>query len=161
MAKTVNVIHKQRATTAALWSSANPVLAAGQIGVVSDTTPKRLKIGDGTTAWNSLPYVGEMVGISQGTATTLASLPIDKSSMVVSITAAQPTFTYAATPLPGFQQSILLKNTSGSQITQAIPNTGSWKAVDGASVVIAAGSSVELNVWFIDSIYRVMFKAAV
>lgn len=36
------------------WSTANPVLAAGEIGF--DTTTSNVKIGDGSTAWNSLPY---------------------------------------------------------------------------------------------------------
>lgn len=36
------------------WSSSNPVLSSGEIGF--DTTTKSFKIGDGTTAWNSLSY---------------------------------------------------------------------------------------------------------
>ena len=42
-----------RRGTAAEWSSANPVLAEGEPGL--DTTNNILKIGDGVTAWNSLP----------------------------------------------------------------------------------------------------------
>lgn len=44
---------RQRQGTAAQWESANPVLAAGEFGY--DTTNDKLKIGDGKTAWNSLP----------------------------------------------------------------------------------------------------------
>ena len=36
------------------WTSVNPTLAAGEVGVESDTNT--LKFGDGTTAWNSLSY---------------------------------------------------------------------------------------------------------
>lgn len=43
---------KQRRDTAANWTSANPILAAGEIGFEIDT--RKFKIGDGTTAWNSL-----------------------------------------------------------------------------------------------------------
>ncbi len=63
MAKTVNAIHKQRTNTAANWAAANPVLLAGQLGVISDTSPRRMKVGDGVTAWNSLPFVAEIPGI--------------------------------------------------------------------------------------------------
>jgi len=42
--------------TAAQWTAANPVLAAGEVGIESDT--RRQKFGDGTTAWNSLSYAG-------------------------------------------------------------------------------------------------------
>ena len=45
---------QQRGGTAAQWASANPVLAAREIGLEADTL--KLKWGDGTTAWNSLPY---------------------------------------------------------------------------------------------------------
>lgn len=38
------------------WTSANPVLAIGEIGLETDTD--QIKIGDGTTAWNSLSYGG-------------------------------------------------------------------------------------------------------
>lgn len=45
-----------RRDTAANWTSGNPILLAGEMGIESDT--KKFKIGDGTTAWNSLPYGG-------------------------------------------------------------------------------------------------------
>ena len=45
-----------RRDTAANWTSANPTLAIGEMGLETDT--KKFKIGDGTTAWNSLAYGG-------------------------------------------------------------------------------------------------------
>lgn len=47
----------QRRDTTANWTSANPVLAAGEIGVEL-TSPPKMKVGDGVTAWNSLVYAG-------------------------------------------------------------------------------------------------------
>jgi hypothetical protein len=41
--------------TAAAWTSANPTLAAGEWGVETDT--RKMKLGDGSTAWTSLTYV--------------------------------------------------------------------------------------------------------
>ena len=46
---------QQRRGTAAQWTSANTVLAAGELGVETDT--HRVKCGDGSTAWNSLSYL--------------------------------------------------------------------------------------------------------
>jgi hypothetical protein len=43
-----------RRDTAANWTSANPVLAEGEFGY--ETNTKKYKLGDGTTAWNSLAY---------------------------------------------------------------------------------------------------------
>lgn len=45
-----------RRDTAANWTSANPVLFAGELGYETDT--QKFKLGNGTTAWNSLPYGG-------------------------------------------------------------------------------------------------------
>ena len=43
---------QQRQDTSANWSSANPVLLAGEIGYETDT--KKYKVGDGSTPWNEL-----------------------------------------------------------------------------------------------------------
>ena len=50
----INTIQFRR-DTAANWTSVNPVLAAGELGF--ETNTKKFKIGDGTTAWNSLAYI--------------------------------------------------------------------------------------------------------
>jgi hypothetical protein len=49
--------------TLAAWVAANTVLADRQIGVETDTL--RLKVGDGTTAWNSLGYAGNSLTAAQ------------------------------------------------------------------------------------------------
>ncbi len=57
-----------RRDTAANWTSANPTLAAGELGLETDTT--YYKIGTGSTAWTSLAY-GSIVGaISNNTITS-------------------------------------------------------------------------------------------
>lgn len=48
-----------RRDTAANWTSANPTLLAGEMGVETDT--RRYKVGDGSTAWASLSYYIEGV----------------------------------------------------------------------------------------------------
>lgn len=45
-----------RTDTAANWTAANPVLAAGEFGFESDTG--KLKVGNGIQNWNSLIYIG-------------------------------------------------------------------------------------------------------
>ena len=46
-----------RRDTKAKWADLNPILAAGEMGFEIDNN--RLKIGNGVTAWNSLPYITE------------------------------------------------------------------------------------------------------
>ena len=43
-----------RNDTAANWTSSNPTLAQGEMGVETDTL--KVKFGNGSTAWNSLAY---------------------------------------------------------------------------------------------------------
>lgn len=45
---------QNRRDTAANWTSTNPVLSSGEIGV--ETNTGKFKIGDGSTAWTSLLY---------------------------------------------------------------------------------------------------------
>lgn len=45
-----------RRDTAANWTSANPTLEEGELGLELDTS--QFKIGDGATAWTSLTYAG-------------------------------------------------------------------------------------------------------
>ena len=45
-----------RRDTATNWQTTNPVLLEGELGLELDPARNRIKIGDGTTAWNSLPY---------------------------------------------------------------------------------------------------------
>ena len=46
-----------RRDTSSNWSTANPVLDAGEFGL--DMTIGKFKIGDGTTNWNHLAYYGD------------------------------------------------------------------------------------------------------
>jgi len=55
---------KFRKGTASQWADANPTLALGECGFEANTL--RIKIGDGTTPWNSLRYIGLDGGVVGG-----------------------------------------------------------------------------------------------
>ena len=55
MTITLNALQKQRRDTASNWTSNNPTLLDGELGYETDT--KKFKIGDGSTAWQSLDYL--------------------------------------------------------------------------------------------------------
>ena len=57
-----------RRDTAAAWTAANPVLAAGELGLETDTT--YYKIGNGSTAWTSLAYGSIQGAIPSNTVTS-------------------------------------------------------------------------------------------
>lgn len=56
MAQVIKTTFQLKRGTAAKWTELNLVLAPGEPGFEYDT--KKLKIGDGVTAWNDLPYIG-------------------------------------------------------------------------------------------------------
>ena len=118
-----------RRGTAALWSSTNPTLAAGEIGLETDTL--LIKIGNGSTAWNSLSY-----------STALPPL----------VTNAQSGTTYT-TVLSDAGKLVELNNASA--ITLTVPpsssvayNTGTQIQIlqtGAGQVTVAGGSGVTVN----------------
>lgn len=48
---------KMKRGTSVSWATTNPILAAGEPGFEIDTG--QMKVGDGITDWNGLPYTGE------------------------------------------------------------------------------------------------------
>jgi hypothetical protein len=85
-----------RRGTAAQWTSSNPTLASGEQGFETDTN--KMKIGNGSTAWNSLSYaitgalgtvtsITAGTGLSGGTITTTGTVAID--STVATLTGSQ------------------------------------------------------------------------
>ena len=63
-------------STAASWTSNNPVLYVGEIGYETDT--KKIKVGDGTTAWTSLAY--SSVPLSLATLNDLGDVTISSAA---------------------------------------------------------------------------------
>jgi hypothetical protein len=64
---------QNRRDTAANWTANNPTLAAGEIGLETDTA--KYKMGDGATAWNSLAYA-YTAGAAGATGPTGATGPV-------------------------------------------------------------------------------------
>lgn len=54
--KTLNTRQKQKYDTSVNWTTNNPTLLAGEIGIESDTN--KFKVGNGTSTWNELDYAG-------------------------------------------------------------------------------------------------------
>jgi len=77
-----------RRDTAANWISANSVLALGEPGVETDTL--KVKVGDGSTAWNSLGYsITKDFADLTNTPTTLAAYGITDALSLVQLSVTQ------------------------------------------------------------------------
>jgi len=102
-----------RNDTAANWTSANPVLLAGEIGYETDTG--KAKIGNGSTAWTTLGYFPTNVAITSG---SLTGVTIN-NSVIGGTTPAAGTFT-------------ALNSTSGvvnATVGATTPNLGTFTRV--------------------------------
>ena len=152
MAKNLPVTHKQRADTSANWLTVNPTLQLGEIGFISDSIPLKMKVGDGVTQWNSLPFISVEDNFFYGlnTVNTLTSLPVSKRLIIASITSAT-TLSLAASLPVGSELHIKVYNTGATAITQPLPTTAPYesKKTDGAnitSVSIPVNGSIEINI---------------
>ena len=66
---------QQRRGTAAQWTAANPILAAGEIGFETDTS--KFKMGNGSSTWSALTYfanAAELAAIIEGAPALLNTL---------------------------------------------------------------------------------------
>jgi hypothetical protein len=68
---TVNAKMKQRTDSAANWTSDNPILLKGEMGVETDTG--LCKFGDGSTAWNDLSYAYDKYGAAAAVVVNLTT----------------------------------------------------------------------------------------
>jgi hypothetical protein len=81
-ATTVKVRMQLRRDTAADWVAANPVLLDGELGYETDTG--KIKIGNGSTAWNGRSYVdgfGSQYYTNPQSLTLDATIPINTNAV--------------------------------------------------------------------------------
>lgn len=106
---------QQRKGTAAQWTSANPILNAGEIGWESDTN--QFKIGDGTNHWDDLPYF------------------LDETSLSTQLG------DYIETSQLGVANGVATLNSSGKLESSQVPNIDEL-AQDAVDSALVAGTGI-------------------
>jgi hypothetical protein len=104
-----------RGDTAAAWTAANPILAEREFAIEMDT--KKMKVGDGTTAWNSLSYLNSF-------AKTIQFAVTDEYS---NIAAGSNKFSFRvpfAMNLTEIRASLVSQQTSGAIFTVDVKKSG-------------------------------------
>jgi hypothetical protein len=129
-----------RRGTASQWTSANPTLASGEWGFETDTL--KTKIGDGSTAWNSLAYqtgsiaISNVTGLGTGVETflatpsssNLASAVTDETGTGVLVFGTNPSLT---SPLI----NLGINTQTGTTFTPALGDNGKLVTLNNASAI--------------------------
>jgi len=146
-----------RRGTAAQWTSANPTLAAGEWGYETDTG--KVKIGNGSTAWNSLGYTGAgdiegvtaSTGLSGGGTSGTVSLSID-TSVTADLTTAQtltnktltdPKINLALNAQTGTTYTFVLTD-NGKLVTASNGSAQTYSIPTNASVAYPTGTQINI-----------------
>jgi hypothetical protein len=147
---------KLRRGTASQWTTANPVLGAGEMGVETDTN--KFKFGDGATAWTSLAY---------GVASASGSTTVEWTDVLNKPSTFTPSaHTHAISDVTSLQTSLdgkaatvhthAISDTTGLQTaldgkaptvhTHAISDTtGLQTALDGKQAIVSGVSDTEIG----------------
>jgi len=106
------------------WSTANPVLRKGELGV--DLTLKRMKVGDGVTAWNALGFVDD-AGFAAAAQAVLAAGQAEAARIASENVAA------GFMPVTWWTFQTLFRSTSPATQIQWLENIGfvAWNATAG------------------------------
>lgn len=170
-----DLLIKLRNGTASAWTSANPLLANGEAGYETDA--HKLKIGDGTTYWTSLAYIGTGLAdadygdITVSSSATIFTIDNDVVSNAKLANMAQSTIkgravsagtgdptdltaTQATAILDVFSSSLKgLAPSSGGGTTNYLRADGSWAAPPGGTGTtnLTSAATATTNVVYSDT----------
>lgn len=146
-----------RRGTASQWTSTNPVLASGEWGYETDTG--KVKIGNGSSAWNSLGYTGAGTvtsitagtGLSGGTITSTGTIAIDTAT-TVDVSTAQtltnktltaPKINLTLNAQTGTTYTFVLGD-NGQLVTASNASAQTYSIPTNASVAYPTGTQINL-----------------
>ncbi len=114
---------QQRRGTAEQWTTANPTLAAGEIGFETDTN--KFKMGNGSSAWSALQYFANTAGLEAllndgapaalNTLNEIAAAINDDPAFFTTIATNLSTHAADTTSIHGIADTSLLETISGAQ----------------------------------------------
>jgi hypothetical protein len=147
-----------RRGTEAQWDSANPTLAAGEIGIETDTNT--FKFGDGSTAWNSLSYalsqtVDDYIllntkGVANGVASLDSSgfIPSAQLPPLAKVTVSAVANQAARLGLTAESGDIAIQSDTGTTyVLSASPAStdSNWKVISATAAIAAAVATHEAD----------------
>jgi hypothetical protein len=118
-----------RNDTAANWTAANPVLAAGELGV--ETNTGKMKIGTGSTAWSSLTYFQPAAQEIISQIVDSAPLTLDTLNELAAALNDDPSFATTITNALAAKAPLASPNFTG---TATLPSTTSIGSVSSTEI---------------------------
>lgn len=110
-----------RRDSSANWASTNPILAQGELGIESNTL--KFKLGDGSSAWNSLTYIIDTGGYAALASPAFTGTPTAPTAAVGTNTTQLATTAY-----------VVAERASVATLTNKTLTDTVYTIVDGASV---------------------------
>ena len=131
MAQTIQL----RRGTAAAWTAANPTLAVGELGAETDTG--KVKVGNGTQAWNALAYLTSTGAAWGAISGSIAS----QADLVAALAAKLDAAAHAADTDP---HPVYLTQTEGNALYQALASLAE-SIDDRVAALLVAGANITLT----------------
>jgi len=146
-----------RRGTAAQWTSTNPTLASGELG--SETDTNKIKCGNGSTAWNSLPYIasdGDITGVTAGTGLsgggtsgtvtvsidTSVTADLSTAQTLTNKTLTDPKINLAIDAETASYTAVLANN--GQVVTMSVGSGNTFSIPTNASVAFPIGTQINV-----------------
>ncbi len=83
MAELTRLLMRRR--TAAEWTALNESRMDGELGIITDVSPRKMKIGDGITSWQSLPLMIDTSSLTSGFGNATPATPVDPTINTVNV----------------------------------------------------------------------------
>lgn len=127
-----------RRDTATNWASSNPTLAAGEPGY--DTTSKRFKIGDGSTAFTSLQWAAPMV-LTPTAVKTATYTAVVGELVRVDATAGAVVINLPSAPAASSQIGVIKLDSTSSAVTVTRGGTDVFQVAGGGTTLTLPGTN--------------------
>lgn len=122
--------------------------SSGKLNLMTCGVPGRMMVcgseikGLGLIPTDLYDAISKLIGVN--TVTTLANLPVTKRSITATLSAAT-TLSVASGMQVG--EELIIRCVPSAAFTQAIPNTGNYVSMSGASITTTANKAFEISIW--------------
>lgn len=122
--------------------------SSGELNLMTCGVPGRMRVcgseikGLGLIPTDLYNAISKLIGVN--TVTTLANLPVTKRSITATLSTAT---TLSVTPGMQVGEELIIRCVPSAAFTQAIPNTGNYVSMSGASITTTANKAFEISIW--------------